>query len=136
MTKMWATFHWKFMYENDMVHETILILVRKRHRSRNHIFPCTKTPSAPNAYVSLCEKVLFGSSQLIGPDRIVAWTPCQRGSNWGRGRKVVDVSEFFACDPRIRRPRREAAPRRPRAFFYEHVMNFFYFLLRISAMFQ
>ena len=41
---------WKFLNENDMCHETLLILVRNHHVSRNHMNPCTKTPSATKPY--------------------------------------------------------------------------------------
>ena len=38
-----------------MGHETLEILVRERHASRNHINPCTKTPSVTKRYENLGE---------------------------------------------------------------------------------
>ena len=50
-----AVFCWKFLYASDMRHETLEILARERHVSRNHINPCAKTPWATKCYFLLRE---------------------------------------------------------------------------------
>ena len=58
----WLIFCWKRWPGNDMGHETLEILVRERHVSRNHINPCTKTTWVAKCYFCYAKR----ARQLIG----------------------------------------------------------------------